>query len=590
MLNNRVYIDCEVYKDYFLLSALQENTGKIIDLEMFEGHRLNRKALHSLMCNHQTISFNGLGYDLLIITAAIVGYNNKALKRLSDEIITSKKPHWQICRDENLEIPQWDHIDLIQVAPGQASLKIYAGRLGAKTLQDLPLEPSASITHKLRSPIREYCHNDLHVTKLLCDELTPQIELREKMSSQYGMDLRSKSDAQIAETIITSELNKLTGKRYKRPNNGDYETFNYQNPGIIDFGCGQLNATFQRILATKFELSGNGSVAMPPWLKAQKIEVGFAEYQMGIGGLHSCEKKQRIEPNDNELLFELDVASYYPNIILQQNLAPKSMGKPFLDVYQSIVRRRLAAKKSGDAVTAHTLKIAVNGSFGKLGSKYSALYAPELLIQTTITGQLALLMLIESLELNGIRTVSANTDGIVVLCDKSDEALVEELAFDWMLSTSYELERTDYRLLVSRDVNNYLAVTTENRTKGKGVFAKPSLAKNPDAPIIYEAVSRFVVDGTPLDETIRGCTEVTKFLKLRAVTGGAIFRGVELGKAVRFYYSSDSEDNITYKKNGNKVPKSDCVKPMMVLGDVPADVDYQRYIEEAKALLEDIGC
>jgi DNA polymerase elongation subunit (family B) len=45
------------------------------------------------------------------------------------------------------------------------------------------------------------------------------------------------------------------------------------------------------------------------------------------------------------LLFDLDVASYYPNIILQQQLAPESMGKPFLDVYKSIVDRRIKAKK-----------------------------------------------------------------------------------------------------------------------------------------------------------------------------------------------------------------------------------------------------
>jgi len=29
------------------------------------------------------------------------------------------------------------------------------------------------------------------------------------MSEQYGMDLRSKSDAQIAETVIKSELHKI---------------------------------------------------------------------------------------------------------------------------------------------------------------------------------------------------------------------------------------------------------------------------------------------------------------------------------------------------------------------------------------------
>ena len=117
---------------------------------------------------------------------------------------------------------------------------------------------------------------------------------------------------------------------------------------------------------------------------------------MGIGGLHSCEKSQYVVADENTVLRDADVSSYYPSIILQQKLSPKAMGKDFITIYQSIVSRRIEAKHRGDKVTADTLKICVNGSFGKLGSKYSALYAPELLIQTTLTGQLALLMLIES--------------------------------------------------------------------------------------------------------------------------------------------------------------------------------------------------
>jgi hypothetical protein len=51
-----------------------------------------------------------------------------------------------------------------------------------------------------------YCHNDLQVTRILYDELKPQIALREQMSKQYGLDLRSNSDAQIAENVIKHEL------------------------------------------------------------------------------------------------------------------------------------------------------------------------------------------------------------------------------------------------------------------------------------------------------------------------------------------------------------------------------------------------
>ena len=205
MLKDRIYIDAEVYKDYFLLSAMQHNTGKIVNFEMYDGKPLETRKLLRLMANRQTVSFNGWNYDLLISVAACSGYDNQALKNLSDRIIKSNKPSWLISREQNLNVPtQWDHVDLIEVAPGRSSLKIYGGRLNAKKLQDLPIEPDASITPDLRELMRKYCVNDLETTKLLCDELEGAIVLREQMGEQYGMDLRSKSDAHIAETIINS--------------------------------------------------------------------------------------------------------------------------------------------------------------------------------------------------------------------------------------------------------------------------------------------------------------------------------------------------------------------------------------------------
>ena len=593
MKSDRIYLDTECYRDYFLVSFLRESTGNILDLEYHADQPLDKKKLAAVMGKNQTISFNGNGYDLYMIVAALKGFSNEALKRLSDKMIKSNQASWRIAKDHDIYIPaRWDHIDIMDVAPGMASLKIYGGRLGAPKLQDLPIRPDDSITPELREPMRLYCHNDLYTTQMLCNKLIKQIELRESMSEQYGVDLRSKSDAQIAETVIKSELEKMTNKTYRRFEAPDDYGFRYKNPGVIEFKTEKLKTIFKNILVHKFELSANGSVKMPDFLKKEPIEFDGARYQMGIGGLHSCEKQQYIKPSSNQLLFDIDVASYYPNIILQQRMAPKSMGAPFLKVYQSIVDRRIKAKKAGDKVVADTLKIVVNGSFGKLGSKWSTLYAPELLIQTTITGQLALLMLIEALAEKGVKTVSANTDGVVVLCDKGQEQTVEEIVFDWELTTSYTLERTDYSAIASRDVNNYLAVKPDGSTKGKGVFATPGLSKNPDAMIIYKAVAEHVANGTPIDRTVIECRDIKQFVKVRQVKGGAIWRGQELGKATRFYYSGDIPESecLRYVLNGNKVPMSDGARPIMDLPDeLPADIDYQRYIDSANQLLKDIG-
>jgi hypothetical protein len=91
---------------------------------------------------------------------------------------------------------------------------------------------------------------------------------------------------------------------------------------------------------------------------------------------------------------------------------------------------------------------------------------------------------------------------------------------------------------------------------------------------------------------IRACEDITKFVSVRKVTGGAMWAGQSIGKSVRFYYSNavDQDQSILYKLNGNKVPKSDGARPLMDLPDVfPADVEKERYVGMAMKVLGGIG-
>ena len=586
-----IVVDVEVYRNYFLALFKDLDSEKYRSFEMFEGRALDIVSLKRVMASDTTISFNGLGYDLIILSAAIDGADCSKLKDLSDEIIKSNFPPWRVARDQGINVRPWDHIDVINVAPGQVSLKIYGGRMHARTMQDLPIKPDELISPEQRADLKTYCKNDVDTTEMLYRKLEGVIDLRKKMSKQYAIDLRSKSDAQMAEAIIKHELEELTGKSYKAQKVDPGGVVRYASPGIVWFEQQNLKDIYWRILKSGFVIRTNGSLRMPEWLSKTKIRIGETDYQMGIGGLHSCESKRAVVAAGDEALADFDVASYYPSIILKLELSPDKMGKDFLRVYQSIVTRRLEAKRSGDKLTADTLKICVNGSFGKLGSMYSALYAPQLLLQVTLTGQLCLLMLIERLEAAGCRVVSANTDGIVVLFKKTQERVVDEVCFDWMLDTSFELERADYRALFSRDVNNYIAVKRDGSTKRKGVFAEPGLMKNPEFTIVSEAVAAFLANGAPIERTVGDCRDLSKFIAIRRVDGGGVWRDQYLGKAVRFYYSRDAppDECITYARNGNKVARSDGARPAMVLGDFPGDVHYSRYIKLAREALEDMG-
>lgn len=340
-----IVLDVECYSNYFLIMMKEIETSKIKYFELFSGQILDMSNISTIMQNHITISFNGLSYDLPLIQAVIEGFDNEYVKKLSNKIIKSNRPSWSICKENNIEVPlhEWSHIDLINVAPGIASLKLYGCRMGAPKLQDLPVAPDELISPEMREELRTYCINDLDTTEMLYKTLLPQIKLRESMSDQYGMDLRSKSDAQIAEAVIKSELTKKTKRKYKPLKLKDGTTIQCHDPKIVSFDTPELTDIFERILEHDFELMGNGSIKLPKWLKETKIRIGDRTYSMGIGGLHSNEKSQLVRAGDG-ILAEFDVRGYYPSIVLQQKLSPKSMSDGFLEVYQSIVEDRNHAK------------------------------------------------------------------------------------------------------------------------------------------------------------------------------------------------------------------------------------------------------
>jgi len=594
-MENLVVLDCEVYPNYFLAAFKNIDNNRVVTIEV-SGHSSHLsdekiKKLKTIMLKRYTFGFNSNNYDLPIILYALRGKTCNDIYRMSERIIGENTPGWKTIKDFGLVIPRGlNHFDIQEPSPGvRVSLKLYGGRMHSKRLQDLPIEPGSTLSSRDIESIKSYCINDLDTTIDLYRKIEDRIKLRQDMSKQYQRDLMSKSDAQIAEVVIKSELQKRNpSKRLYPPKLSDNITFKYNVPSYIQFQSPTLKSALNIIRNHDFELDGKGSIKLPTELKKLKINLGYSSYQLGVGGIHSTEKSQTVIPGEDQILVDKDVASYYPSIILTLGLYPKHLGPVFLNIYKNLVDTRLKAKREGLKVINESLKIVINGSFGKLGSKYSALYSPDLMMTVTLTGQLALLMLIEQLEDNGINVMSANTDGFVSLMPKGKYEKYQELCESWQEITQFELEENRYKALLSRDVNNYLAIT-ENDSKGKGIFTLNQLSKNPHTNICAIAVQELIRNGIPIKKTILECKDITQFLIVRSVTGGAVWKAEYLGKVVRWYYSNDGHE-ISYKKNGNKVAKSDGAKPIMELSDkFPNDIDYNRYIEEAESILDDIG-
>lgn len=584
--------DIEIYKNYFLVAFKGVKFGKVYYLEMEAGqeHTLDRDKYRWIMKNFRTVGFNSRNFDNTLSYIAIAGAPVMVLKEANTRLIEEKWAPWEVLSSYGVKKFRIDHIDVQEVAPGFGSLKQYGGRMHERKLQDLPFPPHWALNRDQMAIVRYYCINDLDTTMSLFLSLEEQIHLREVMSKEYDTDLRSRSDAQIAEDVIQHEMKKLLGYQ---PTKGVVEVgraYRYSPPAFLQYKTPLLKSAFKVVIESAFKVGDDGRVKQPYTMDTLKFQIGNTVYQMGIGGLHSCESLMQQTVADDEEMIDADVTSYYPIAIINQNLFPAHLGPEFVNVFRKIVARRIKAKHAGDKKTANTLKIVINGSYGKFGSPYSILYAPNLIIQVTLTGQLSLLMLIETFELAGISVVSANTDGIVVKYKKAQKPLVQQMIKEWEEVTQFEMETSEYLRLNAANVNNYIAIKKDGETKRKGWFGETGLAKNPEGEIIMDAVVSALRDGIPAAKTINECTDLKKFLCVRAVTGGACQNGVPLGKVVRWYYSTEEQPEIVYVKTGNKVSKSAGGKPMMELEDqLPLDLNREYYVQQAEKLLEKLA-
>ncbi len=623
-----VVVDTECYVNYWLCAF---ESGH--DVEMWDGrfyvdqHRVDHAAfiyaLKARMSRRTLVGFNSIAYDMPLITLAMNGASSEEIKRASDSMIVYGLKHWDIAR-----VPDWiDHFDIFDVAPGQGSLKSYAARQHAKRLQDLPIDPSETIDAEKREKLRDYCkHSDIPATRGLRQEMSAQIALRQEMSREYCVDLRSKSDAQIAEAVMKS----LLPFKVQKPPVAKGAQFYYKPPDWLRF----QNLTVLELLArSPFTIGENGSPVMTEELASTLIRIGSSAYQMGSGGLHSTESATTHVASADVVISDHDVASYYPSLIIRTGIYPQQIGPVFLSIYSGWYHRRIDAKRAGNKKTANSLKTLLNGTFGKLGSPWSIFYAPTSMIQVTITGQLALLMLIERLEICGIRVISANTDGIVLKTPRHMLPVRDAIVKAWENDTGLETEANEYRMLASRDVNSYIAITMDGNVKTKGDYADPvpgpSGWPNPKRQVCVDAVIAYLRDGTPVKTTVNTCRDLKKFICMIKVTGGgslcpegalekkptqkfmrslcgdlkgpdlvdayAKLRAVEeshrryLGKTVRWYYAADSKACIVTPRGG-LVQRTEGCRPVMELPDeFPMDIDYSWYEAESVKMLHDIG-
>lgn len=581
----RVIVDIETYRNYFLIGLKELGSSVSKGLEWCgEGKVVAAPMLRTLLDGTQTelITFNGHRFDVpLLLHVCASSPTVLELWREAQRVISQDKGRWYKLKDEAIRVLRIRPrvADTIAYSPPHVSLKDMEARLKLPRLQELPVSPDTTLTPEQMAVIKDYClHADLPATEALFNATQGRYKVREMMVAEYRDFLPlALSDAQIAEFILKPQRGSAPfRKRYA-------ETL---DDVLRDMGD-EFNAFVRGFLRTT-------KGVFTPLPNAPKIRPDLScKLSFGKGGIHSKEADMYICETDEYKIIDVDVASYYPTMIINGKVLGRLSEK-----YTELFHKRLEYKKAKDP-RADIYKIVLNGTFGKLGSKYSGFFKEGALEYITITGQLQLAVLYHWLVEAGCQPVSVNTDGITFLCRRTAEAeqKAEEAKHRFEQTFRLGTETVEYVKLLHKNVNNYWALTREGELKRKGLAVQTGLQSAPNFDICSQAAEEYFLNSTPIEDTIKGCADIHMFTKFTKSTLGSCQTGLGevLGKYLRFVRvnAACKERRTLLTAKGDSVSLGDGAA---VLNDIPegkydgqwikGNIDYEFYIKQANTYIK----
>lgn len=148
-----------------------------------------------------------------------------------------------------------------------------------------------------------------------------------------------------------------------------------------------------------------------------------------------------------------------------------------------------------------------------LQNEYSWLYSPFAVMQIRMNGQLLLLKLAEMLLSINCKLVQINTDGIFLICKKNKLEEYNKIIKEFEDFSLLTMETEEFKALYQIAINDYFAITKDNKVKEKGIFiTETKLGKGLTPKIIPKAVIDFFTKNIPVEQTIKECSDIKDFL------------------------------------------------------------------------------
>lgn len=578
-----VYVyDIEVFQNIFHCSVKNTETNDIYKFEISERKNQLRELVKffkqvdkyitwgdyyttniNIPANVIFCGYNNLHYDNPIINY-IIEYEDKLMQynipticssifNLSKTITTSSEDnidawkHWKY----QIWFDTFDILTMLYSNKLRVGLKEIQVTMQYPNVQEFVCDWTKPLPLEDFDSMIDYNINDIESTSELLNRCKKDVDLRIAIEDEYGVRVLSKDGVNIGMKILTQKYLEKTGLTW-------WDIKDLRSPmSVIPLKDVILpfikydSPILQRVL----EDMKNQIVSPGRKGYENKFVFNNLRYSVGVGGIHSVNSPEIIIPRDDEMLIDIDVASLYPSMLIEYEFYPRHLGKEFLEVYKQIKDERIEAKHNGDKVKNETLKLALNGLSGNLQNEHNFCYSPFAVMQIRINGQLLLLMLAEKLTQIGCRIVQANTDGLFVLLKKDVYSKVNSICREWEQLTKLTLEEDRFKAMYQYAINDYFAITEDNKVKEKGMFITTvKLGKGLTPKIIPKAVISFFKDGIPVEDTIKNCTDIRDFL-MSEKTGKqwhVEYMNEEQQRTNRFYASTNGGYLWKWKDTGHK--------------------------------------
>lgn len=534
-----IVFDLEVFPEWWCM--VYTNPDDMSEKLVITSDTFNyKKKIQKLIPAKCLIGFNIKNYDLRILNGIIHSCDPYRLYELSKNIIEHQDDEGFVEKaDPFNNYTFWNKFNFSDLFDDWrfGSLKEFESNIGMSIRESEISFDRTNLTEEEKDEIIRYCMHDVEATVRLLEFRREYIDSKKMLSEMFNIPLDTalkSTNAKLCALVLdATPKQRVLDDKFVIPHKVEHYLRDNLPKEVIDL----------------FEYLNNDS---------KEVKLFDNLITFGIGGIHSVYSENIVAKSDEDnVLMNIDVTSYYPNLMMKFDYLSRNVAKP--EKYKEIYDLRVELKSQAKAEEKmngksdkwkllndqqNALKLILNTTYGATKNKYNALYDEYQASSLCYLGQLLLAALANKIYATvGATIIQTNTDGILIKVKRSLLEAVRALVSEWELLTGFTMEEDFIVMFFQRDVNNYIEVTDNPKKpyklKGKWTNQAEESIANLNAPITHEALLLYYTQGVPIEDTINKCDDIKKFC-LTAKTGRTY---------TKTYYYYNNEPRVANKVN-----------------------------------------